>query len=102
MAARSRPSEFHPRASADRRRPVVELRRLDIKACHPLNRPRTPGTKLHPEVEQLGREGVRLAPEETLDAGVCAYDTDLLGHEDLHGLERQVLAFDILGAQEVL
>src|SRR5688572_31514996 len=102
MATRSRPSEFQPRTCTHRRRPVVELCRLDINASHQLNLPRAPRAQLHPNVEQLGRESVRLPPEDSLDAGVGAHGTNLLGHEELHGFEREILALDSLGAQEVL
>jgi hypothetical protein len=75
---------------------------LEIHARHQLDGACAAAAKLGPAVEQLRWQCVWLASKDPLGAGVYAHGPDFLRRKQFDGLEREILAFDILAPEQVL
>ncbi len=102
MAAARARRNAHAGASAPRRRPFLLLRELGIHACHEAERTRGAGVHLDSAVHEHPVDGVGLAPEEMLATAIHAQHPDRLREHDFERFERQVLAFDLLIAEQIL
>ncbi len=102
MSLGARPSQFQADPPADRRRPVVQFRGLDVDGSQQLHLPRPTRTHFDAGMEQRIRQLVGLASEDPFGADVDAEHTDFLRHEELDRLEREILANDLVAAQQVL
>ena len=79
----------------------MEFGGLHVDAGQQLDLPRATRPQLDAGMEQRIRQRVGLAPEDLLAPHVRPKRSELLRYQQLHRLEREVLANDILAAEKV-
>ena len=79
----------------------MQLGGLHVDAGQQLHLPRAARSQLDAGMEQRIRQLVGLAPEDLFGADVEPQRTDFLRHQEFDRLEREVLANDLLAAEQV-